>query len=350
MTTPHLSVVMPVHNAQPWLKEAAQSILKQSFVDFELIVLDDASNDDSLAMLRELATGDRRIRVLESHRRLGPVESSNLVVENARAQIIARMDADDRAHSQRLEKQMGQFFTCRAAVLVGTLGETIDARGRRIRPADYGRLLHSTELAPFPHSSVMFRKDAFVRAGGYRVGTDFWEDIDLYLRMAEQGRILVLPEPLMAIRQTGRSTRFTEGHQKLHEAMDLMQRCLAAYRGGRDYAPLLTANVGKQNSKLSPEAFLSGASSLLWAGRRPNVLGPMLGSARLLPNRRHMMLLAWAVAADAAPKLLRFALRALLKWRNLRASRLLRDPGPIEWQPAPARFRGGQMGKRRRIA
>src|SRR6267143_6361753 len=102
---PSLSVVMPVHNALPFLDESIKSILEQSLSDFEFVILDDASTDGSLARLREWARRDQRINLHESKTRLGLAGSSNAVVAKARAAIVARMDADDIAHPDRLKRQ-----------------------------------------------------------------------------------------------------------------------------------------------------------------------------------------------------------------------------------------------------
>jgi hypothetical protein len=219
------------------------------------------------------------------------------------------------------------------AVLAGALAETIDGSGRRVRPANYVTLAHPSEMAPFPHTSIMFRKSAFDRIGGYRAGAAKWEDIDLFLRMAEEGRVLVLGEPLMAARQTGNSTRFAEGQRDLHEAIGKMYDCLAAYRRGEDYSPLLAP--GGPVEKLDPHAFLSGGSASVWAGRRPGVLSPMLASGRLKIRPRDAALLGWAAAAEVSPRALRFVMRNLLVLRNRRARRRLGGAEVIEWRPRP---------------
>src|SRR3977135_257076 len=105
MSNPLISVVMPVHNALPFLNESISSILAQSFTDFEFVILDDASTDSSLELLREWSRRDQRIQIHESTQRLGLAGSSNAVVSEARSAIIARMDADDVAHPDRLRRQ-----------------------------------------------------------------------------------------------------------------------------------------------------------------------------------------------------------------------------------------------------
>src|SRR5438270_6765111 len=129
---PLLSVVMPVHNALPHLDAAVRSILGQSCGDFEFVILDDASTDGSAERLRDWARQDRRIRLIESERNLGPVGSSGLVVEQARSPIIARMDADDTCAPDRLQRELDVFQQHPEAGLVGTLYEVIDERGRRL--------------------------------------------------------------------------------------------------------------------------------------------------------------------------------------------------------------------------
>src|SRR5258708_11231113 len=93
--TPRVSVVMPVHNVLPYLDAAVASILRQTFEDFEFVILDDASTDGSTGRLRQWASRDARIRLLEAKRNLGPARSSDRVARAASAPIVARMDADD---------------------------------------------------------------------------------------------------------------------------------------------------------------------------------------------------------------------------------------------------------------
>ena len=333
---------MPARNVEPWVEQAVRSILAQTLVDFEFVILDDSSEDGTRALLRRLAAEDGRIRLFEEDVRLGPVGSSNYVVAQARAPIVARMDADDLAAPERLAKQMAALASRPDAVLVGALAETIDDSGRRVRPASYVSLAYPNEMAPFPHPSIMFRKQAFERIGGYRAGAAKWEDIDLYLRMAEVGPVLVLPEPLVAVRHTGMSTRFSDGQRDLHQAIGTMFDCLAACRRGEDYAPLLARGDGPR--KHDPRVFLSAGSASVWAGRRPGVLVPMIRTGRLRPLRRSAVLLAWAAAAEISPRVLRSVMRRLLVLRNRGARRRLGAAEVIEWRPRPDARRTASHG------
>src|SRR6476660_134203 len=133
---PLISVVMPVYNAVPFLDDSISSILEQSFRDFEFVILDDLSTDGSLARLREWAARDERIRVHESDKRLGLSGSSNAVVAQARAAVVARMDADDSAHPRRRERQWRVIQSSPDVAVVGSLCNGIDSRGREVRPRD----------------------------------------------------------------------------------------------------------------------------------------------------------------------------------------------------------------------
>jgi hypothetical protein len=325
---------MPVHNAAPFLDESIGSILDQSFVDFELVILDDGSTDGSDAILRRWAGIDERIRLICNPRRTGAAASSNRVARAAGAPLIARMDADDVAYPGRLERQFEALADHPDAVLAGTLAETVDARGRRVRPADFPRLLRASAFAPFGHSSIMVRKPAFERAGGYREAAEKWEDVDLYLRLARQGRILVVPEVLMRFRQTGYSTRSADGEAALESAMALMYRCVSEHEAGRDHDPLLAAPP--QAGLLEPRVLVECGSGALWAGRRPRMFRRAWRRMAREPGAAALKVLIWAAWADLSPRSLRAALRLKLAMESRNARQRLRGMKVVEWRPLGA--------------
>ena len=323
--TPPISVVMPVHNALPWLDESVTSILAQSFSDFEFVILDDGSTDGSGERLRFWAERDPRIRLVPGAERLGAAGSSNAVVAEARAPLVARMDADDIAHLDRLAHQVALMDEEPGVVLAGTLSDVIDKKGRRVRPADHARLLRRSRFAPFGHSSIMFRREAFDRAGGYRAEAERWEDVDLYLRMAREGRIAVIPEPLTTVRLSGASTRVTAGLDRFEASMDRMQRAVEAWPAEPPPA-----------AALRPGAFVASGSALLWSGHRPRVLRRLLQRGALRPDAESARALIWAAWADLSPASLRLALRTLLHVRNRAARRWIGGARWIEWRPGEA--------------
>jgi hypothetical protein len=324
---PPLSVVMPVHNAGPYLDAAVASILGQSFAGFEFVILDDASTDGSAERLRAWAERDSRIRLVTAERNLGPAGSSARVVAESRAALVARMDADDVSAPDRLARQMAAMADHPELVLVGTLADTIAADGRRLRPADRARLLERGPLPPFQHASILFRRAAFDAVGGYRAAADRWEDVDLFLRLARIGPIATIDAPLLSVRVSPASTRISRGEEESEAAADLMLRCLGLWVQGRSYDHLLAA---PRPARLHPSAFLFTGAVRLWAGERPGSLARIRRRGRLGPDRPSLAALGWALAAGTAPA----ALRRLLLWRlalrNRRAARRL-SGGLVPW-------------------
>jgi glycosyltransferase involved in cell wall biosynthesis len=335
--SPRLSVVMPVHNALPYLDEAIESIVRQSFSDFEFVILDDGSTDGSTEVLRAWAARDKRIRLVEGGTRLGPAGSSNRVVREAAAPIVARMDADDVARPHRLQRQLALLDAQPDAVLAGSLWDVIDENGRKVREADRSRLLRVSPFAPFSHPTIMFRRTVFDAIGGYRPEADRWEDIDLYLRFAAAGRILVIAEPLVSVRHSPVSTRLRDGRDAFEKAMHLMYCCVAEYVRGNDYTPILMGPHGPaEGEKLMPPSFITAGSPLVWAGERPGAFRRLATRGLLRWNRGSAIALAWAAWADLSPRTLRLFLQAFLKARNLAAARHVPARGGTEWVPPHA--------------
>jgi glycosyltransferase involved in cell wall biosynthesis len=193
--SPSVSVLLPFRNAGNSLADAIQSILRQTFTDYELLLVDNASTDDSTIIARELARQDHRIRLLREERP-GIVPALNTGLAHARAACIARMDADDIAYPERLAMQ---YRYLQNHSEIGLLASKVDfagsvrAEGLRAYVDWSNQLISYAQLsmnrfvdAPLVHPSVMFRKQEADRHGGYREG-DFPEDFELWLRWMEAG-------------------------------------------------------------------------------------------------------------------------------------------------------------------
>jgi glycosyltransferase involved in cell wall biosynthesis len=323
---------MAVHNGMPFLEESVRSILAQSFRDFEFVIGDDGSDDGSTELLRGLAEGDRRIRLLRRERKSGLAASANWVVSQTRAPLVAVAHADDRSAPDRLRLQLSVMAAAPDALLVGSLFDGIDEAGRVVRPPDCWRLTRPSPFAPFAHSSIMFRKDAFLAVGGYREQAEYWEDLDLYFRLALKGRLLVVPETLTSVRHSSISTRLRDDQERVEDAVDLMFRAAEAFWRGEDHEQVIRAGP-RGGRKLHPRTFVSRGSTSLWAGRSPHVLGRMLRRSRFRADKASLQALVWAVWSEAFPRTLRGFIQLVLRLRNRAARNHLAGLRAAEWRP-----------------
>jgi GT2 family glycosyltransferase len=203
---PLVSVVIPVYNASPFLVEAVESVLKQTFQDWEIIAVDDGSTDNSVEILNQFAALDARIRVLPMPH-AGICSTRNTGIHAARGRYFAALDNDDAMLSERLQKQFDFLEGHPDYCAVGTAGLLVDVDGDPIHDRFFpttGEEVEAELLAgrnPLMQSSMMFRKQTVIDAGCYQDGRNFAEDYDLFLRLTESGKIGNLHEVLMRQRQ-----------------------------------------------------------------------------------------------------------------------------------------------------
>ena len=205
MKSPRVSVAMPVYNSEKYVAKAVASILAQTFEDFEFLIVDDGSTDASRAILQEYAARDRRIK-LTSRPNTGYLVALNEMLRRARGEYIARMDADDVALPERFERQIQYLDDHPECVLLGSRVIIIDPDGDPLR--EMGDALTHEEIDNalmnamgqlVYHPSVMFRRQVVLDLGGYRPEYYLTEDLDLFLRLAEVGRVANLAEPLAPV-------------------------------------------------------------------------------------------------------------------------------------------------------
>ena len=213
--SPAISVVLPVYNAEAYVREAVESILAQTFTDFELIAINDGSTDDSGSILRELAARDTRI-VLVERSNDGLVSALNEGIGRARADLIALMDADDVAMPERFALQHDRMVQEPELAVLGSFIRVTDKAGNIIRLREYPltpkEAAHHVERdCPVGQPTVMMWRDAVLKAGGYRKAFCHAEDYDLWLRMSDLGYAIAnLPQPLLNYRVHGANV--TEVH------------------------------------------------------------------------------------------------------------------------------------------
>jgi glycosyltransferase involved in cell wall biosynthesis len=332
---PLVSVMMPVHNAAPYLDASISSILDQTFTEFEFVILDDGSTDGSGDVVDAWARRDPRIRAIRSDRLLGTVGSSNAVAAGARGIYLARMDADDICDPTRLERQVAILAADEGAALVATLFDCIDPGGRRVRSRDRWRLVRRSPFSPFPHSSVMFPRRLFEAIGGYRPECVFWEDLDLYYRLGQRGRILVVPEALCSVRFHRGSTRLVNRERELEQALRYEMQCLDRFRATGRYGDAVTGPAPPSAAAPGPsraEVLYSTAASRFWAGDPPG-LWERLSPGDFAPlTRGGAGVFVFAVWGAWHHRSLRLAMQTLVRGRDLLA-RLWLDPRqPYEWR------------------
>ena len=210
-TTPLISVVMPFYNAAAFLDESIQSILKQTFRDFELILINDASSDNSDEVVQKYLS-DTRVRYICNDTRTGIVVNLNRGVSAAKAELIARMDGDDISQPERFQRQYDYMSAHKDIALLGSYVEIIDENGVPLqiskKPTEHEDIKKVCfYYGPFVHPVVMFRKSVVENVGGYRGQYELTEDIDLFFRIIYEGyRTANLPEVLLKYRQHGGST------------------------------------------------------------------------------------------------------------------------------------------------
>jgi glycosyltransferase involved in cell wall biosynthesis len=208
--TPSVSVVMPVRDGEPYLRDAVESVLAQTLADIELVVVDDGSTDASGDIVEEYARADTRV-VVRHTQGVGQADARNMAVGIARAELIAFLDADDVAYPDRLERQR-EFMQANGEVaLVGGGATFVDDAGRVIA-ADVPYPLTDDEIrrafdhtTPVLNSAALVRRAAFEAVGGFRSLFDDSEDLDLWLRVAGQYAVANLPDTVVRYRVHQRS-------------------------------------------------------------------------------------------------------------------------------------------------
>jgi glycosyltransferase involved in cell wall biosynthesis len=200
---PKVSVIIPVYNREKYVGEAISSILAQSFTNFELLLIDDGSTDDSVEIMRSYT--DPRVRLVRNERNLGIPKTRNKGIQLARGDYIAILDSDNIALSDRLAKQVAFLDRHKDYVLLGSGAALMDEEGQSLKKGKR-RFVSSGEVKShllfrcwLHHSSVMART-AILQAYGYREQYVVCSDFDLFVRLARKHKLGHLPEPLVRLR------------------------------------------------------------------------------------------------------------------------------------------------------
>jgi glycosyltransferase involved in cell wall biosynthesis len=233
---PRVTVVMAVYNAAEFLRAAVSSVLAQTYRDFELIVVDDSSHDDSLLILQSFQ--DPRVRIIRHHTNIGAALSRNDALIVARGELVAIMDADDVCAPTRIERQLAFLDANPRVGLVGCgIYDNIDASGAALYtsylPEDNETIQRTlVERWCFLHPSIMFRRTLYEVVGGYRKAFEPAEDHDFILRILEHCQAHNLYEPLISYRLNPKGLSVF-GHQYINELGNAAMRLANRRRNGQ---------------------------------------------------------------------------------------------------------------------
>ena len=222
LNPPLVSVLLPVYNGEKYLDQAVQSILNQTYRNFELILLDDGSSDCSLKIAQTYADTDKRVRVY-SHENMGLCRTLQKGVSLSLGKYIARMDADDIALPERFEQQVKYLESNPSCVVLGAGTIVIDPQDNLLYAPELtqGHEKILLELLQWKgsricHPTVMMRTETVRAVGGY-VQEYHYEDIDLFLKLAKVGKLENLPQKLLKHRLHLNSVCHTRNDLELNE-------------------------------------------------------------------------------------------------------------------------------------
>ncbi len=264
-----ISVVMPVYNGERFLREAIESVLNQTYKDFEFIIVDDGSTDSTPAILQSYAEKDPRVKIIRGGK-IGISRAMNLGIEASQYPWIARMDADDVCLPRRLEASIEAAQANPDVVVWGTYIHHINAKGKILSTSKVGPLTREQFLEERKNGrviqvinpSALLRKDIIEKVGGYKDAFSGTEDVEIFDVMAEYGPILCIPEALVLYRIHSYSVSMTKF---------MTQRKLARYIEARRKARL----AGEALPTL--DSFLANYDNRPWRERLRRYLSDLQG-------------------------------------------------------------------------
>lgn len=299
-STPKISIILPVYNAQRYLNKALDSLFNQTFEDFELLAINDGSTDKSLKIITQYASRDSRIKVLNQENQ-GLVSALNRGIKESLAPYIARMDADDIAHPRRLEKQIGYLESHPECVALGSWVTFIDDAGlpffnyqthtehkvilRDILQGNGGAIIHP---------SLVVRKQALLDIDGYDASCLHFEDFDLYLKLINYGTFHNIPEYLLQYRRHFKSINFTKNGQETHTQKT---KLLNKFRATLELPPVSVQH--SEFSKDTSELYKNWAQWALSDDYRKSAIKYTLLALLHAPLRKH----SWSFLSYALKQL-----------------------------------------------
>jgi len=262
-----VSVLIPVHNASSTVEAAVESVLRQTFADLEVVVVDDGSTDDTPDILDSLSSRDARVRVVHAPHR-GLIHTLNFGIELCRSELIARMDADDISHRERLKLQVELMDSEPGVSVCSSLVRMFPRKSLLGGMVRYEQWLNSLvtpdEIArdifvesPVAHPSVMVRRRELIEIGGYQE-RGWPEDYDLWLRYHLAGkRFAKVPRPLLFWRHSEERVTFTDSRCSVESFLRAKAHYLAKMLRDID-RPIVLWGAGKTGRRIAKHLIREG--------------------------------------------------------------------------------------------
>lgn len=247
---PKASVILPIYNGEKYLVDCINSILHQTFEDFEILMLNDGSKDKTLEICEQFASIDARCKI-HSRENKGLVHTLNEGIEKSKGTIIFRMDADDICKPERFSRQIKYLAEHPECVAVGTAVTLIDPEGWEIM--DFPVILEHAAIdqchlqgkgGAIAHPSAAIKKEALTQIGGYDDAYKHAEDVDLFLKLAEIGVLANIKEPLLFYRQHLESIGYARRNEQILSAQKSISAACAR-RGIKNPTSTLTSPAEK---------------------------------------------------------------------------------------------------------
>lgn len=270
---PKITVLMPAYNAEKYINKAICSVLTQTFTDFELLIINDGSTDNTEKIIRSFS--DDRIRLINQSNQ-GIAGALNMGLMNANAKLVARFDADDICMPDRLLVQYNFLSTHPDHIIVGSDADYIDMNENYVftcrLPAHTNEEIQELTLnkCPFIHSAVLFRKEPIIQAGGYDTHAYSFEDHLLWSRVIKLGKAYNLSQTLLKVRLNPESISIDEKWRTkhFHEIKSgSIRRGNITEQEGKDLLSILKA---QNNPKIKQGSYYSLlGKKYLWNNHQP---------------------------------------------------------------------------------
>lgn len=290
---------MPCYNAAEYIRDAIQSVLDQTFRDFEFLIINDGSTDKTMEIIKSFA--DERI-VLLDQKQQGIAAALNNGLKHAKADFIARFDADDLCFRDRLEKQYRFICSNPTCIVVGSAADYIDASGNYIF-TQLPKVKTNQEIqnlpfniCPFIHASVLYKKNTIVSIG-YNINAHSFEDHLLWLQLKEKGEMFNMTEPLISVRLNPGSITMDE--RKRSKMFHHIKTAALKFKhiGNEEGNELISIIRNQNNSKSKTGAYYSLlAKKFLWNNYNPNIARQNMRKAILLNSFDIRDYMLWLVS------------------------------------------------------